>query len=78
MTIANNFISSIDNDEESVMHSESDNIETMVNDEADEVIKEFFDSLRNRYQNNFESKKGNEFVFDYVHILYYKWHNLLV
>ena len=39
LTIANNFISSIDNDEERVMHSKSDNIEIMINDEADEVMK---------------------------------------
>ena len=43
---ANNFISSIDNDEEHVMHSNSDNIETMIIDEADEVIKLLFDSLK--------------------------------
>ena len=42
LTIANNFISSIDNYEERVMHSKSDNIEIMVNDETDEVIKHFF------------------------------------
>ena len=41
LTVANNLISSIDNDEECVMHSKSDNIEIMINDEADEV----FDSL---------------------------------
>ena len=39
LTIANNFISSIDNDEERIMHSKSDNIEIMINDEADEVMK---------------------------------------
>ena len=39
LRIAGNFISSIDNDEESVMHSKSDNTEIMINDEADEVIK---------------------------------------
>ena len=50
LTIANNFISSIDNDEERVMHSKSDNIEIMINDEADEVIKELFDSLKDNYQ----------------------------
>ena len=38
--IANNFISFIDNDEQRVMHSVSDNIEIVINDEADEVIKE--------------------------------------
>ena len=39
MAIANNFSSSIDNDEEHVMHSKSDNMEIMIGDEADEVIK---------------------------------------
>ena len=34
----------------------------MIKDEADEVIKERFDSLKNRYQNNLESMKGSEFV----------------
>ena len=76
LTIANNFISSIDNDEECVIHSKSDNIEIMINDEADEVIKELFDSLKNRYQNNLESMKGSEFVFDYVQLLYYKCHKI--
>ena len=48
----------------------------MINDEADEVMKELFLSLKNRYQNNLESMKGNEFVFDYVQLLYYKCHNI--
>ena len=39
LTIAINFIFSIDNDEVCIMHSKSDNIEIMRNDEADEVIK---------------------------------------
>ena len=50
----------------SVLRPKSDNKEMMFNDEADEVIKEFFDSLRNRYQNNLESVKASEFVFNYV------------
>ena len=33
LTIANNFISSVDNDEERVMHSESNDIEIKINDE---------------------------------------------
>ena len=36
------------------MHSKSDIMEIMINDEADEAIKELFDSLENRF----------EFVFD--------------
>ena len=39
LTISNNFISSLHNDEERVMHSKSDNIKITINDEADEVIK---------------------------------------
>ena len=34
------------------MHSKSDNIEVMINDETDEVIKEFFDSLKDIKINN--------------------------
>ena len=38
------FISSKDdNDEEREMHSKSDNIEIMMNDETDEVIEELFE-----------------------------------
>ena len=58
------------------MHSKSDNIEIMINDKADEVIKELFDSLKNRYQNNLESMKESEFVFAYVQLLYYKFHKI--
>ena len=44
-----NFISSKDDDdEEHVMHSKSDNIEIMINDEANQVIKELFDSLKKK------------------------------
>ena len=50
------------------MHSKSDNIEIRIS-EADEVIKDLFDSLKNKYQNNLESMKGSEFTFDYVQLL---------
>ena len=53
------------------MHSKSNNIEIMINDEADEVIKELFDQLKDRHQNNLVSMKVSEFVFDYIHFLYY-------
>ena len=65
LTITVNFTSSEDNDEDNnvhVMHSKSDNIDIMINDEADEFI-ELFKSLLKRYQNNLEIQmKGNEFV----------------
>ena len=58
------------------MRSKSNNIEIMINDVADEVAKELIDWLKDRYQNNFESMKGSEFLFDYVHLLYYKCHEI--
>ena len=58
-------MSSKDNDEECVMHSNSDNIEIMTYDKADEVIKELFESTLYWYQTGLEeSMKGNDFVFD--------------
>ena len=50
LTISNNFISSLDNDEERVMHSKSDNIEIMINDETDEITEKLYDSLKNRFK----------------------------
>ena len=76
LTIAHNFIYSIDNDKERVMHSKSDNIEIMIYNEADEVNIELFDSLKDRYQNNLESMKGSEFAFKYVQLLYYKHYKI--
>ena len=76
LTIANNFISSIGTDEERLMHSKSDNINIIIKVEADEVIKEIFDLLKNRSQNNLESIKVSQFVFDYVHLLFYKCHKI--
>ena len=60
------------------MHSKSNNLEITISDEADEVIKELFYSLKNRYQNNLESMKGSEFVFDYFRLLYYKCHKIIL
>ena len=48
LTVAINFVSSEDNDEEYEMHSKSDNREIMIYDKAHEVIKELFESLLNR------------------------------
>ena len=57
LTITNNFITSIGNDKEHVMHSKSDKIQIMISAESNEVINKLFDSLRNRYQNNLELMK---------------------
>ena len=61
------------------MHSKSDNKEIMINDEADEVVEGLFESLLNIYKNGFEKLMGgSKFVFDYVHLLYYKCNKINV
>ena len=50
---------------------------TQINYETDEVIiKEVFDSLKVKYQNNLESIKVSEFILDYVQLLDYKCHKI--
>ena len=45
------------------MHSESDNIKIIVNDEADEVIEELFESRKKKNQNKLkESMEGSDFL----------------
>ena len=58
------------------MHSKNDNIEVIVNDEADEVKNEVFNSLKNRCQNNLKSMKVGDFVVDYVLLLYYQCYKI--
>ena len=53
-----------DSDEERVIHSKSDNIEITITDQTDEIIEKLFNSLKNKYQNNLQSMRGGEFVFD--------------
>ena len=77
LIIAIGFNSSKDNDEERVMHSKSNNIEFMTYDNADEVFGELLESLFNRYQIRLEtSMRESDFIFDCVHLLYYKCHKI--
>ena len=60
------------------MYRKCDGIETMMNNEADEVIKDLSESLKKIYQNNLEkSMGGSEFSFDYLHLLYYIYHKII-
>ena len=63
MTI--NFISSKDNsDEICIVHTKSHNVEIMMGDETDDIIKELFESLLQNYQKDLEeSMKESEFFF---------------
>ena len=52
------------------MHSKSDNIQIMINEKADEVVEERFQSLLSRYQTGLETSiKDSYFDFDYFHLL---------
>ena len=42
----------------------------MMNDKADEVIKELFDSIKNRYQNIVGSMKGKVVSFSLIMFIY--------
>ena len=54
------------------MHTKSNNMEIMMGSETDEIIKEIFESLLERYQEGLEeSMRGSEFIFDSVDALYY-------
>ena len=68
-----NFVSSLpDSNETRIMHAKSDNVEIMMSSKTEEVIKELFESLLNRYQEKLDkSMKGSHFTFDSVNALYY-------
>ena len=66
----NNFISFKDTSEECVIYSKSNNLEIVINDKADEVIEELFESLFSRYQVSLETKM-NSSNFIWIMLTYY-------
>ena len=54
LTMSINFISSKDSDETRIMHTKSNNMEIMMGNETDEIIKKLFESLSQRYQQRLE------------------------
>ena len=54
LTVSINIISSKDSDETCNMHAKSDNIETMIGSETDDIIDELFESLLQIYQEGLE------------------------
>ena len=72
-----NFMSSKDRDEKQLMHSKSDNIETLIGNETLPIIKEFFQSILSRYQIGLEtSMKDSDWVFESIDGLHYKCHRI--
>ena len=59
------------------MHSKSDNVELIITNKADEVIKQLFQSLLSRYQIRLgTSMRSSDLIFDCVHLLFYKCHKI--
>ena len=66
-------------DETRVMHTRSVNEEFMNGSDTDEIIKELFKSLLQRYQENLQEKmRGSDFAFDGVNFLYYDFNKISI
>ena len=80
LTAQINFISSRwGSDETRAMHPRSVNEELTNGSDTDEIIKELFKSLLQRYQENLqEIMRGSDFVFDGVNFLYYDFNKISI
>ena len=80
LTAQINFISSRPgSDETRVMHARSINEEFMNGCDTDEIIKELFKSLLQRYQENLQEKmRGSDFGFYDVNFLYYDFNKISI
>ena len=66
-------------DKTRVMHTRSVNEEFMNGSDTDEIIKELFKSLLQRYQENLQEKmRGSDFAFDGVNFLYYDFNEISI
>ena len=66
-------------DETCVMHTRSVNEEFMNGSDTDEIIKELFKSLLQRYQENLQERmRGSDFAFDGVNFLYYNFNKISI
>ena len=66
-------------DETRVMHTRSNNEEFMNGSDTDEIIKELFKSILQRYQENLQEKmRGSDFAFDGDNVLYYDFNKISI
>ena len=72
-----NFMSFKDFDDIRTIRVKSNNIETIMGNETDEIIKEPFESLLQKFQEILKEKmRGSEFVFDSIDLLHYNLHKI--
>ena len=73
LTIAINFISLKDAEEEHVMHLKSNNIELMISCNVNNIVDELFKALLSRCQGSLETSiRGSHFIFDSFQSLYFQ------
>ena len=71
------FISYKDSDEIRTMRAKNNNMEIIMGNETDEIAKELFESLLQKYQELLKNKmRGSEFVFDSIDLLHYNLHKI--
>ena len=59
------------------MHTKSDNTDILKGSETNNIIKELFKSVVQKYQKGLEeSMRGSEFILDSVNLLYYHLHRI--
>ena len=64
-------------DETRIMHTRSDNIEIMIDDDNDDIIEELFKSFLQKYEENLQNRmRGSDFEFDGVNFLYYDFNKI--
>ena len=73
LTMSINFISSKNFDEARNLPTKTNNIEAMIDNEADEIIEEIFEYLLQSYQKDLKEtmRRGSNFIFDSVGLLCY-------
>ena len=73
LTIEINFISLKSGcNETRIMYTRSDNVEIIFGDDNDDIIEQLFESLLQKYEENFQNKmRGSNFEFGGINLLYY-------
>ena len=64
-------------DETRIMHTKSDNTESMIGSDTNDVIKGLFKSFLHRYQEGLQEKiRGSYFAFEGVNLMYYDFNKI--
>ena len=71
------FISYKDSDEICTMRAKNNNMEIIMGNETDEIVKKLFESLLQKYQKGLKNKmRGSKLVFDSIDLLNYNLHKI--